>query len=52
MFNDIAAAERSPALASPYGLTFADLYTLEGAARVDALFLADLARLLQEPEKL
>ena len=42
MFNDIAAAERSPALASPYGLTFADLYTLEGAARVDALFLAEL----------
>jgi NADPH-dependent glutamate synthase beta subunit-like oxidoreductase/NAD(P)H-flavin reductase len=42
MFNDIAAAERSPALASPYGLTFADLYTVEGAARVDALFLADL----------
>src|SRR5687768_8899352 len=42
MFNDIAAAGRSPSLASPHGLTFADLYTVEGAARVDALFLADL----------
>ncbi|HKU86083.1 MAG TPA: FAD-dependent oxidoreductase [Casimicrobiaceae bacterium] len=42
MFNDIAAAERSPALASPHALTFADLYTVAGAARVDALFLADL----------
>jgi NADPH-dependent glutamate synthase beta subunit-like oxidoreductase/NAD(P)H-flavin reductase len=42
MFNDIAAAERSPALASPHGLTFADLYTGRGTARVDALFLADL----------
>jgi NADPH-dependent glutamate synthase beta subunit-like oxidoreductase/NAD(P)H-flavin reductase len=42
MFNDIAAAGRSPALASPHGLTFADLYTVEGASRVDALFLADL----------
>ena len=31
MFNDIVAAERPATLNSPYGVTFADLYTVEGA---------------------
>src|SRR6185312_15879047 len=42
MFNDIVAAERPATLNSPYGVTFADLYTVEGAARIDELFLAEL----------
>src|SRR4051812_10176515 len=42
MFNDIVAAERPATLDSPYGVTFADLYTVEGAARIDELFLAEL----------
>ena len=42
MFNDIAAAERSPMLDSPYGLTFADLYSVAGAGRIDDLFVAAL----------
>ena len=43
MFNDIVAAERPATLDSSYGLTFADLYTVEGAARIDQLFCAELA---------
>ena len=42
MFNDIAAAERSPLLDSPFGLSFADLYSIEGLARVDARFIDEL----------
>ena len=43
MFNDIVAAKRSPMLNAAYGLTFADLYSVEGAARIDDLFMAELA---------
>ena len=39
MFNDIAAAERAPVPDASFGLTFAELYTVEGAVRVDALFV-------------
>jgi len=39
MFNDIAAAERAPVPDASFGLTFAELYTVEGAVRVDALFI-------------
>ena len=42
MFNDIVAAERSPMLDSPYRLTFADLYSVAGAGRIDDLFVAAL----------
>ncbi len=42
MFNDIVAAERPATLNSHYGVTFADLYTVEGAVRIDELFLAEL----------
>jgi NADPH-dependent glutamate synthase beta subunit-like oxidoreductase/NAD(P)H-flavin reductase len=43
MFNDIVAAERSLVLDARYGLTFPDLYTVEGAARIDAHFARELA---------
>jgi NADPH-dependent glutamate synthase beta subunit-like oxidoreductase/NAD(P)H-flavin reductase len=39
MYNDIAATERAPIPDAAFGLTFAELYTVEGAARVDALFI-------------
>src|SRR5689334_20076758 len=42
MFNDIVAAERSLVLDARYGLTFPDLYTVEGAARIDAHFAREL----------
>ncbi len=42
MFNDIVAAERPPLLDSSFGFTFADLYSVEGLARVDARFLDEL----------
>ena len=42
MFNDIVAVERPTFLDTPYGLTFADLYTVEGAARLDAIFVDEL----------
>ena len=39
MFNDIVAAGRAAIPAPAFGLTFAELYTVEGAARIDALFI-------------
>jgi hypothetical protein len=39
MFNDIAAAERASIPCASFGLTFADLYTAAGAARIDQLFV-------------
>jgi len=42
MFNDIAAAERAGVPDASFGLTFAELYTVAGAARVDALFIDTL----------
>ena len=38
MFNDIAAA-RTAVPDPSFGLAFEDLYTAEGAARIDALFV-------------
>ena len=43
MFNDIVTAERSPLLDSAFGFTFADLYAVEGLARIDARFVDELA---------
>jgi NADPH-dependent glutamate synthase beta subunit-like oxidoreductase/NAD(P)H-flavin reductase len=42
MFNDIVTAERSPLLDSAFGFTFADLYAVEGLARIDARFVDEL----------
>ena len=39
MFNDIVAAARATMPHPSFGLAFADLYTVEGAARIDALFI-------------
>ena len=39
MFNDIAAAVRASVPDASFGLAFADLYTVDGAARLDALFV-------------
>jgi len=39
MFNDIVAAARATIPHPSFGLAFADLYTTEGAARIDALFV-------------
>ncbi|MEO8536132.1 MAG: FAD-dependent oxidoreductase, partial [Betaproteobacteria bacterium] len=42
MFNDIAAAHLPPTLTPSFGLTFDDLYTADGAARIDAAFIEAL----------